>query len=92
MRSSLLQVRSYWGNPDQETRDLIVEAADALPISKDNAELLFVLANADTLRQGARVLRALTNRKPVATTPDELFGSRRLGLRRLVVRHLDAAR
>jgi DNA-binding CsgD family transcriptional regulator len=69
----LVAVRSYWGNPDQETRDLIIEAADALPISKDNAELLFVLANADTLRQGARVLRALTSRKPVATTPDELF-------------------
>jgi DNA-binding CsgD family transcriptional regulator len=68
----VVAVRSYWGNPDPATRELIVEAADALPISKDSAELLLVLANADTLGQGARVLRRLTSRKPTATTPDEL--------------------
>jgi DNA-binding CsgD family transcriptional regulator/tetratricopeptide (TPR) repeat protein len=69
----VVSLRSYWGNPDQETRNLIVEAADALAAREDDPALLAVLAHADTAQQGARVLRVLTRRKPVETDAGELL-------------------
>jgi DNA-binding CsgD family transcriptional regulator len=69
----IVSLRSFWGNPDQETRDLIVDAANLIPVREDDPELLGVLAHADTVGQGARVLRALTSRKPVETDPGNLL-------------------
>lgn len=69
----LVAGRCYWGNPDQGTRDQVVEAANAIPVDEDDSRLLGVLALADTERQGARVLGALRTKSSAASDPTELL-------------------
>ena len=48
-------LRCWWGNPAQETRDLVVAAAERIPVDPSDAALLAVLAFADPVGRGAVV-------------------------------------
>jgi DNA-binding CsgD family transcriptional regulator len=53
-------LRCWWGNRDQQTRDLVVAAAQQLPGAEDHPARLALLALADPVRWGAVVLDRLT--------------------------------
>jgi len=60
-------LRCWWGNPAQETRDLVVQAAGRIPVAPDDASLLAVLSFADPVRNGAVVIEQISRLKPEAT-------------------------
>jgi DNA-binding CsgD family transcriptional regulator len=60
-------LRCWWGNPEQETRDLVVDAAERIPVPEDDAALLAVLAFADPVERGATVLERIERLTPDAT-------------------------
>jgi DNA-binding CsgD family transcriptional regulator len=64
---SLLTVATgcWWGNPTQQTRDVVVAAAERLGAADDDPALLAVLANADPVGRGA-----LVNERIARMTPD----------------------
>jgi DNA-binding CsgD family transcriptional regulator len=68
----MVALRIWWAIPDRATRDRVVDAAERIPGPPDDAERLSVLAHADPISQGARVIRALAS-KPVRSDPRELF-------------------
>lgn len=47
-------------NPRQETRDLVVAAAEGLPVAEDDPRLLFILASTDPVKCGGAVLERLS--------------------------------
>jgi len=55
----VFSLRYWWGNLDQELRELIVAAAERLPVPDDNPTLLAVLAQADPVRRGSVVAARL---------------------------------
>ena len=57
----------WWGNPTQETRDLVVAALERLPVAEDDPARLAVLAWADPVRQGAYVIDRISQLTPDAT-------------------------
>jgi DNA-binding CsgD family transcriptional regulator len=57
-------VRCWWGNPGQETRDLVVAAAERIAVVEDDPERLCVLAWADPVRNGAQVLDRISRMRP----------------------------
>jgi DNA-binding CsgD family transcriptional regulator/tetratricopeptide (TPR) repeat protein len=65
---SLLTValRCWWSNPDQETRNLVVSAAERIPVSELNPELITILALAAPVERGATVIERLSNLTPDA--------------------------
>jgi DNA-binding CsgD family transcriptional regulator len=62
-------VRCWWGNPDPAIRAALVAAAERLPIADDEPMLLAVLAHADPVGQGARVLERVARLTPAADDP-----------------------
>jgi ATP/maltotriose-dependent transcriptional regulator MalT len=60
-------VGCWWGNPTQETRDLVVAAVERLPVAEDDPARLAVLAWADPVNQGAFVLDRISQLTPDAT-------------------------
>ena len=56
--NSLMMVafRCYWSNPDQATRDLVVAAAERIPVPQDNPVLIAILALAAPIERGATVI------------------------------------
>ena len=67
LRSLLTVARScWWGNPTQETRDLVVDAAERLDVPEDNPALLAVLACTDPVRRGAHVIERISPMTPDA--------------------------
>jgi DNA-binding CsgD family transcriptional regulator len=60
--SSLLTValRCWWDSPGQETRDLIVAAAERIPVPPDDAQLIAILAFASPIDTGAVVIDRLS--------------------------------
>ena len=60
-------VGCWWGNPTQETRDLVVAAAERIPVPDDNPALLAVLACADPLKRGALVIDRISRMTPDPT-------------------------
>jgi DNA-binding CsgD family transcriptional regulator len=67
LRSLLTVARScWWGNPTQETRDLVVGAAEQLELPEDHPALLAVLACTDPVRQGAHVIERISRMAPDA--------------------------
>ena len=59
-------VGCWWGNPTQETRDLVVAAAGRLRAAEDDPALLAVLACADPVKQGALVIDRISRMTPDA--------------------------
>ena len=59
-------VRCWWGNPDQTTRDLVVAAAERLPVSEDSPALIATLALTDPLYRGAFALDRIVAGTPAA--------------------------
>ncbi|WP_199239582.1 MULTISPECIES: AAA family ATPase [Kribbella] len=57
----------WWGNPTQETRDLVVAAVESLPVAEDDPARLAVLAWADPVKQGAFVIDRIAQLRPDAT-------------------------
>ena len=57
-------LRCWWGNPGQETRDLVVAAAERIPVADDHPGLLAVLSFADPVARGAVVLERLERVPP----------------------------
>lgn len=56
--------RCWWGNPCQKTRDMVVDAAGLVGTRDDSPALLAVLALADPVGQGARVLARISQMTP----------------------------
>jgi DNA-binding CsgD family transcriptional regulator len=54
----------WWGNPTQETRDLVVSAAERLQAAEDDPDLIGVLAAADPVRRGALVIDRISRMTP----------------------------
>jgi DNA-binding CsgD family transcriptional regulator len=69
----MVALRIWWVNADQATRDRIVGAAERIAGPRDDAERLTVLAHADPISQGARVIRALASRPARSGNSRELF-------------------
>jgi DNA-binding CsgD family transcriptional regulator len=59
-------LRCWWGNPSQATRDLVVAAAERIPVAEEDPSLLAVLSFADPVRRGAVVLERLERLLPDA--------------------------
>lgn len=57
----------WWGNPTQETRDLVVAAAERLPVGEDHPALLAIVACADPVKRGAVVVDRISRMTPDAT-------------------------
>jgi DNA-binding CsgD family transcriptional regulator len=57
----------WWGNPAQETRDLVVAAAERLEVAEDDPDLLAVLASADPVKRGAVVVERISRMTPDPT-------------------------
>jgi DNA-binding CsgD family transcriptional regulator len=57
----------WWGNPTQETRDVIVAAAERLQVAEDDPALLAVLAQADPVKRGALVIERISRMTPDVT-------------------------
>jgi DNA-binding CsgD family transcriptional regulator len=49
----------WWGNPTQDTRDLVVAAAERLEVPEDSPARLLILSCADPVRRGAYVLERI---------------------------------
>lgn len=66
--SRLLSVvlRCWWANPDQQTRDLVVAAAERIPVPGNHPVLLTILAEADPVERGALVLERFPEHLPPA--------------------------
>jgi ATP/maltotriose-dependent transcriptional regulator MalT len=64
-------LRCWWGNPNQATRDLVVAAAERIPVTEDDPSLLAVLSFADPVRRGAVVLERLGRLYPDAGADPE---------------------
>ncbi len=64
-------LRCWWGNPDQETRDLVVAAAERIPVPEAHPALLAVLSFADPVRRGAVVIERLERVPPDSTADPE---------------------
>jgi DNA-binding CsgD family transcriptional regulator len=54
-----LALRCWWSNPEQETRDLVVAAAERLPVAPGDPKLLVILGLADAPRRGGVVLERI---------------------------------
>ena len=64
-------LRCWWGNPSQETRDLVVAAAERIPVAEDDPRLLAVLSFADPVERGAVVIDRLSRLSPDANGDPE---------------------
>jgi DNA-binding CsgD family transcriptional regulator len=60
-------VGCWWGNPTQETRDLVVAAVERLQVAEDDPARLAVLAWADPVKRGALVIDRISQMTPDAT-------------------------
>jgi DNA-binding CsgD family transcriptional regulator/tetratricopeptide (TPR) repeat protein len=54
----------WWGNPTQDTRDLVVAAAERLEVPEDSPARLLILGCADPVRRGAYVLERVERIAP----------------------------
>ena len=59
-------LRCWWGNPDHETRELVVAAAERLPVAQDDPALIATLALSDPVRRGAVVIERIAAAEPAA--------------------------
>jgi DNA-binding CsgD family transcriptional regulator len=60
MKSLLaIALTCYWANPDDETRQLVVAAAQRLPVADDNSELIAILALAAPVQNATVVLERI---------------------------------
>lgn len=57
-------LRCWWGNPSQETRDLVVAAAERIPVAEDDPALLAVLSFADPVERGTVVIDRISRLSP----------------------------
>jgi len=68
LRALLTVARScWWGNPTQQTRDLVVAAAERLAVPPDSPALIAVLACTDPVKRGAAVIERISEKTPDAT-------------------------
>jgi DNA-binding CsgD family transcriptional regulator/tetratricopeptide (TPR) repeat protein len=64
-------LRCFWSNPDEQTRQRMTAAAEAVPVAGDDPRLLFVLASCDPVGHGAAVLARLAQHQPGFGTTHE---------------------
>jgi len=65
--------RCWWGSPSQASRDLVVAAAEHLLLPDDTAKVLSILAQADPVKQGARVVDRISRMHPDMTDPVGMY-------------------
>ena len=61
-------LRCWWANPDRETRELVVAAAERLPVPDDDPALIATLALTDPVQRGAVAIERIAATKPAAVT------------------------
>jgi DNA-binding CsgD family transcriptional regulator len=65
LRSFLPVARScWWGNAEQHTRDLVVDAVEGLGVPADHPALLVILACADPVGRGRQVIDRISGMTP----------------------------
>jgi DNA-binding CsgD family transcriptional regulator len=73
---NLVALRVHWANPDDDTRQRIVDLAGRVTASRDDPCFLEVLAYADPVHQGREVIDRLTSLVPASITdPGELIAA-----------------
>jgi len=70
---SALALRVFWGNPEQATRDLVVSAAELIPVAADNPVLLVILSHADPVACGRVVADRIAGLEPDPENPEGMF-------------------
>jgi DNA-binding CsgD family transcriptional regulator len=66
-------LRCWWGNPAQETRDLVVAAAERIPVPDDDPALVAVLSFTDPVRCGRTVIERISRMAPDANAGPEVM-------------------
>jgi DNA-binding CsgD family transcriptional regulator len=66
-------LRCWWGNPSGETRAAVVQAAERLPLPKDDPAVVAVLAFADPLGHGADALCRIARAPIVDADPVGMY-------------------
>ena len=64
-----LSVAGWWTNFDDERRDLVVDAAEGLPVPADDPRLLSILGMASPIGCGASVLERIAHIRPETLEP-----------------------
>lgn len=73
---NLVALRVHWANPDDDTRQRIVDLASQVTSSRDDPRFLEVLAYADPVHQGREVIDRLASLVPASITdPEELIAA-----------------
>jgi DNA-binding CsgD family transcriptional regulator len=73
---NMVALRVHWANPDEETRQRIVDIAGRVTASRDDPVFLEVLAYADPVHQGREVIDRLTSLAPASITgPNKLIAA-----------------
>ena len=57
-------VGCWWGNPTQETRDIVVDASERLQVAPDDPTLIAILACADPVKRGAVAIDRIARMTP----------------------------
>ena len=65
--------RCWWGNPDEDLRDLVVAAAEGFRLPENSPSLLTILAHADPVKQGHFVIDRITQMTPDAMDPTGMY-------------------
>ena len=65
--------RCWWENPDQETRDLVVSAAEHLSMPDSSPRLLAILAQADPVRRGGIAIDRISRMTPDPADPAGMY-------------------
>ena len=65
----MVALRCWWGNPDQETRDRVVDVVEGLTTDDHAPEVLAILANADPVGRGRIVRERLARTAVDAADP-----------------------
>ncbi|WP_030454862.1 helix-turn-helix transcriptional regulator [Herbidospora cretacea] len=84
---SSASLRCFWAHTDAESRDLVVAAAESLPVDEHDGWLLSILAFAAPIERGRVVIERL--RRLAAERPDGWRAARLLGSSALMVGAFD---
>jgi DNA-binding CsgD family transcriptional regulator/tetratricopeptide (TPR) repeat protein len=61
-------LRCWWSNPDQETRELLVAAAERIDVPPDSPQMLAILGLAAPVERGGVVVERMARLRPGAVT------------------------
>ncbi|MGA8726238.1 MAG: AAA family ATPase [Acidimicrobiales bacterium] len=69
----IASTRCWWGNPDEDLRDLVVATAEGFGLPQDSPTLLAILGHADPVKQGHLVIDRVSQMTPNAIDPTGMY-------------------